>query len=53
MMKQTENWAKDMGATGIRLNSGESRIEAHHFYEHIGFKKIKNQASFRKMLDDE
>lgn len=53
LMEQAAHWANATGAAGIRLNSGESRIEAHRFYEHIGFKKIKNQASFRKMLGDE
>ena len=53
LMEQAEHWANATGAAGIRLNSGESRTEAHRFYEHIGFKKIKNQTSFRKMFGDE
>lgn len=51
LMTAMEQWADTVGATGIRLNSGENRTEAHRFYEHIGFTKRKNQASYYRMLN--
>lgn len=50
LMQQAENWAKDINATCIRLSSGEERTAAHQFYQKIGYKKIKNHATFKKML---
>ncbi|MCB5956338.1 GNAT family N-acetyltransferase [Enterococcus sp. CWB-B31] len=50
LMQFVEKWAAATGAGGIRLNSGEERKAAHHFYEHIGFAKRKNQANYYKMI---
>ncbi|WEV53897.1 GNAT family N-acetyltransferase [Leuconostocaceae bacterium ESL0723] len=38
--------AKERGLTGIRLNSGNERQEAHQFYKHLGFEKVKEQSKF-------
>lgn len=35
----------------IRLNSGVKRVEAHQFYERIGYKNDKMQKRFIKRLD--
>jgi GNAT superfamily N-acetyltransferase len=50
LMIATETWAKNNGAKGVRLNSGEKRLEAHAFYEKIGYDKAKLQANFQKMF---
>ncbi|MHC5216024.1 N-acetyltransferase family protein [Enterococcus sp. LJL128] len=50
LMNAAEEWAKTIGAAGIRLSSGENRTEAHRFYEHIGFIKRKNQANYYKIF---
>lgn len=34
----------------IRLNSGASRVSAHHFYQTLGFEEIKIQKKFVKKL---
>lgn len=47
-MEAAENWAKEIGAKGVRLNSGASRTEAHAFYRHIGYTSEKQQIRFLK-----
>lgn len=48
LMRAAENWAKEIGATGVRLNSGVNRTEAHTFYQHIGYTAKKQQIRFLK-----
>ncbi len=47
-------WLEDQALkndlTNIRLNSSMSRTAAHNFYEHIGYKHIKDQKKFLKIL---
>jgi ribosomal protein S18 acetylase RimI-like enzyme len=50
LMFAAENWAQEIGAEGVRLNSGSERTEAHKFYEKIGYDKAKTQAKFQKIL---
>ncbi|ROY65582.1 GNAT family N-acetyltransferase [Enterococcus faecium] len=42
--------AKRRGISAIRLNSAEYRVEAHRFYEHIGYHSDKMQKRFLKIL---
>ena len=39
--------SKENGAAGIRLSSGLDRVDAHGFYEHLGFDMKKVQKNFR------
>ena len=48
LMAVAERWAKEMGAAGVRLNSGAGRTEAHAFYRHIGYTSEKQQLRFLK-----
>ncbi|MGX7150754.1 GNAT family N-acetyltransferase [Enterococcus ureasiticus] len=50
LLNYSEQWAKENGAQGIRLNSGVERTEAHKFYEHQGYERVKNQVNFRKLF---
>ncbi len=43
LMTGVEEEAKKRGITTIRLNSAEYRVEAHQFYEHIGYHSDKMQ----------
>lgn len=45
-----EDWAKTMGYTQVVLASNIIRTNAHEFYEHLGYKKIKQQFAFEKNL---
>ncbi|KAF1296045.1 hypothetical protein BAU15_12235 [Enterococcus sp. JM4C] len=51
LMNAAEHWAKNQGASGVRVNSGESRTGAHHFYEGLGYQSKKSQKNFLKLLD--
>ncbi|API88247.1 GNAT family N-acetyltransferase [Marinilactibacillus sp. 15R] len=50
LMQALEKEALLRGLTGVRLNSGEIRTEAHKFYEHIGSESNKYQKRFVKFL---
>ena len=45
-----EDWAKTMGCSQVVLASNIIRTNAHAFYEHLGYKKIKQQFAFEKNL---
>lgn len=45
-----ENWAIESGASGVRLNSGDTMNDALHFYKSMGYEYIRTQYNFRKML---
>ncbi len=50
LLMEGENWAKENGIKYMRLNSGISRVEAHEFYRHAGYKSEKQQMRFIKEL---
>lgn len=50
LMTGVEEEAKKRGITTIRLNSAEYRVEAHRFYERIGYHSDKMQKRFLKIL---
>ena len=51
LMNHLELKAKDDSVTFIRLNSADYRVEAHKFYESIGYVCDKTQKRFIKKLD--
>lgn len=48
LLAAVEAWAKADGAKGVRLVSGETRKEAHIFYERCGYTGGKHQLNFKK-----
>ena len=50
LLKQAEEWARENGASSMRLNSGESRKQAHEFYRAQGYTDDKKQLRFIKDL---
>lgn len=48
LMQAAEQWAKDIGAKGVRLVSGENRARAHQFYLACGYAARKMQKNFVK-----
>ena len=50
LLTAAEAWAKADGAKGVRLVSGETRKEAHMFYERCGYSGGKQQVNFKKMF---
>ena len=51
LMQTLEKQAKNLGMKEIRLNSGESRLGAHKFYEKLGYTSNKMQKRFGKKLN--
>lgn len=45
-----EAWARETGAAGVRLVSGEERKGAHAFYQSLGYRGNKLQRNFKKAL---
>ena len=50
LLLAAENWAQKNGIYLMRLNSGINRIDAHGFYEHLGYDSEKEQKRFVKNL---
>lgn len=50
LMVEMEKIGKEKGVEGVRLNSGETREEAHLFYEKQGYITKKMQKNFIKYL---
>lgn len=45
-----EAWASSLGCNQVVLSSNVIRTNAHAFYEHLGYTKIKQQFAFEKLL---
>ena len=45
-----EAWAREQGASAVRLVSGETRKGAHAFYQSLGYEGNKLQRNFKKYL---
>lgn len=50
LLKHVEDWAKGLGISAVRLNSGGSRKAAHAFYRAVGYDNEKEQIRFIKNL---
>ena len=46
LIEKVEQWAKEKGNDRLSLRCNVKRIEAHSFYEHLGFTEIKQQKNF-------
>jgi GNAT superfamily N-acetyltransferase len=51
LLDDAEAWARTIGCSLVRLRSTDARTEAHKFYEHLGYTKVKTQYSFAKAVD--
>src|SRR5262245_38393930 len=45
-----ERWTRDQGFHLLRLRANTVRVQAHAFYEHLGFRVLKQQLAFIKEL---
>lgn len=48
LVQGIEAWAKEQGIKTIVLSSNIKRTQAHAFYEHLGYTKIKQQFALQK-----
>jgi GNAT superfamily N-acetyltransferase len=50
LMSAAEAWALEHGYGSVRVRSRIARAEAHGFYEHLGYNRVKTQHTFRKAI---
>ncbi len=50
LMEHAEDWARSKGLEAVYLRSNVIRKDAHRFYEGLGYRQIKTQHAFLKML---
>jgi GNAT superfamily N-acetyltransferase len=50
LLERAEKWARDQGCRRVSLRSNVLREEAHRFYEGLGYRRIKSQHTFQKIL---
>jgi GNAT superfamily N-acetyltransferase len=50
LLAHAEEWAAQHGCSVVRLTSSVNRVEAHAFYERVGYTNLKTQHSFAKSL---
>ena len=48
LVQAAESWAREQGLSGMRVRSNVIRSRAHHFYEKLGYRTIKQQVTFEK-----
>ena len=52
LLRAAEDWSKEKGCIGMRLNSGGTRLGAHQFYRAQGYDNEKEQKRFLKMYNN-
>jgi GNAT superfamily N-acetyltransferase len=50
LMEEAEAWARQNDCQQVRLRSNVARVEAHRFYEQIGYQVAKSQMVYWKAL---
>ena len=50
LLDSVEHWARDTGASGVRLVSGATRTGAHEFYHHADIVGIRNRSIKKNVL---
>jgi GNAT superfamily N-acetyltransferase len=51
LMDRADRWGREQNCSFIRWWSSSTRVEAHRFYESLGYAKVKTQFSFAKSID--
>jgi len=50
LLDRAESWARERACDAMRVQSNVLRERAHGFYERHGYRKLKAQFAFRKVL---
>ena len=50
LVEAGEQWAMTLGLNTVVVRSNRVRVQAHGFYEHLGYAVTKTQNAFRKSL---
>jgi len=51
LIRRVEQWAADHGVAQVSVRCRTTRLEAHQFYENLGYRATKTQTAFRKSLN--
>jgi GNAT superfamily N-acetyltransferase len=51
LIRRIEQWAAEHGVRQISVRCKTTRLEAHQFYENLGYRPAKTQTAFRKPLN--
>ena len=46
LIEKVKQWAREKGSDKLSLRCNVKRTEAHLFYEHLGFKEVKQQKNY-------
>jgi GNAT superfamily N-acetyltransferase len=49
-MREAERWTAEKGLSVLRLKTNVIRVDAHRFYENMGFERTKTQYTYVKQL---
>jgi GNAT superfamily N-acetyltransferase len=50
LIEKVKQWSEETGNKTLRLRCNMTRKEAHLFYQHLGFKEIKEQKVFEMKI---
>src|SRR5207245_10559865 len=50
LMERAEQWAREKSLKSVYLRSNIIRKDAHTFYQRLGYRVLKTQYAFRKLL---
>jgi len=50
LMREAERWTAEKGLSVLRLKTNVIRVDAHRFYENMGFERTKTQYTYVKQL---
>ena len=50
LVQAAEDWARGQGLQTLNIRSNVARVEAHPFYERLGYKRAKTQHAYAKLL---
>lgn len=53
LVRAAEDWTIKSGYADIRVRSASRRVDAHQFYEKLGYRLVKTQMRFEKSLSVE
>lgn len=53
LLERAERWARRHGCHTVVVRSNIIRLEAHRFYEKCGYREVKTQRVFHKVLEEE
>lgn len=51
LIRRIEQWADEQGVVQVSVRCRTTRLQAHQFYENLGYQPTKTQTAFRKTIN--